>query len=100
MKRIVCLFLLIATTTLCGCVYHKSFEQGNILTLSNVRSIHTGMTSRQVTAKLGSPVLKNMYADQRMSYVYMQQPTRKQTIVKKLVIQFRNDRVVNIRTEL
>lgn len=100
MKKIIGLLLLIATTTLCGCAYHKSFEQGNILTLSNVKSIHTGMTSEQVVAKLGSPVLKNMYADQRMSYVYTQQPTRKETVVKKLVIQFRNNQVVDIRTEL
>ncbi|PIZ03477.1 MAG: hypothetical protein COY58_09145 [Gammaproteobacteria bacterium CG_4_10_14_0_8_um_filter_38_16] len=100
MKKLLALCFIITATALSGCVYHNPFEQGNALTLSKVQSIHTGMTSAQVVGKLGSPVLKNIYADQRMSYVYTQQPTRSKTIVKKLVVQFRHDRVVNIRTEL
>lgn len=90
------LFLLLCTALLCGCVYHQQFQQGNILTPAKMESIHRGMTSEQVTAKLGSPVLENIYSDNRMNYVYTQQPTRNQTIVKRMIIQFQNDRVVSI----
>lgn len=90
--------LLLITAALCGCVYHQPFQQGNILTPSKMQAIHNGMTSEAVVAKLGSPVLQNMYADNRMNYVYTQQPTRHKTMVKRMVIQFQNDRVVDVST--
>lgn len=89
--------LLFISATLCGCAYHHSFEQGNIISSSTAQDIHVGMTSEDVVAKLGSPVLKNVYADQRMTYVYSQQPTRNTTIVKRLIIQFSNNRVVSVQ---
>lgn len=91
---------LLIATAVCGCVYHQPFEQGNVLTTSKVQSIHPGMSSAQVVATLGSPVLKNVYANRRMTYVYTNQPSRNQMIVKKLEIHFKNDRVTNIRTDL
>lgn len=94
------IFLLVMTTAVCGCVYHHPFQQGNVITPSKAQTIHAGMTSAQVIAQLGSPVLKNAYSDGRMNYVYTSQPTRNRSIVKKLVINFRNDHVVNIRTDL
>lgn len=88
--------LLLISVALCGCAYHHPFEQGNIISSSTAQQIHIGMTSEDVVAKLGSPVLKNIYADQRMTYVYSQQPTRNTTIVKRLIIEFRNDRVTSV----
>lgn len=93
-------FILLITATLCGCVYHQSFEQGNILTPAKVQAIHRGMTPQQVEAQLGSPVLKNIYAEQRMTYIYTQQPTRNKMIVRRLIIDFQHDHVTNIRTDL
>lgn len=92
--------LLISTALLSGCVYHQSFEQGNILTPTKVQTIHRGMTPQQVEAQLGSPVLKNIYAEQRMTYIYTQQPTRNKMIVRRLIIDFQHDHVTNIRTDL
>lgn len=90
-------FLLLIAVALCGCVYHQPFEQGNVLTPAKMQAVHNGMTSEEVIAKLGSPVLENIYADNRMNYVYTQQPTHKKTVIKRMVIQFQNDRVVGIR---
>src|SRR5436853_347426 len=94
------IFLLLMTSILCGCVYHYPFKQGNILTLEKVQKVHMGMSSTQVETVLGSPVLKNVYAGNRMNYVYTTHQARKKMVVKKLVIDFQNDRVVNIRTDL
>lgn len=99
MKKIASI-LLISTALLSGCVYHQSFEQGNILTPTKVQAIHRGMTPQQVEAQLGSPVLKNIYAEQRMTYIYTQQPTRNKMIVRRLIIDFQHDHVSNIRTDL
>lgn len=100
MKKLGFVLLLVVAVALCGCVYHQPFEQGNVITLSKAQSVQPGMNSADVITKLGSPVLKNVYADQRMTYVYTSQPSRNQTIVKKLEINFRNDRVTNVRTDL
>lgn len=94
------ILLIALTATLCGCAYHQPFQQGNIITTAKVQAIHAGMTEAQVIAQLGSPVLKNVFSDNRMNYIYTSQPTRKLTIVKKLIIDFQNGHVVNIRTDL
>lgn len=59
--------LLLITAALCGCVYHQPIQQGNIFTATKMETIHNGMSSADVIAKLGSPVLENMYADNRMT---------------------------------
>ena len=99
MKKIASI-LLISTALLSGCVYHQSFEQGNIITPAKVQNLHRGLTAQQVEAELGSPILKNVFAEQRMTYIYTQQPTRNTMIVRRLVIDFQNNRVTNIRTDL
>lgn len=92
--------LLFSFFFLSGCIYHHPFEQGNVLTPAKAQSIQRGMTAQAVEAKLGSPVLKNIYVNNRMTYVYTQNPARNVMIVRRLVIEFRNDRVTNIRTDL
>jgi outer membrane protein assembly factor BamE len=92
--------LFICAALLSGCVYHQQFEQGNIITPAKAQSIHRGMNAQQVEAVLGSPVLKNMYAESRMTYIYTQSPTRNTMIVRRLYIDFSHDHVVNIRTDL
>lgn len=93
-------FLLLVTAALCGCVYHQPFDQGNILSPSKTQQIHRGMSSEEVVAKIGSPVLENMYSDNRMTYVYTRQPTRNKMEVTRFIVQFQNDHVVNIQTDL
>ena len=100
MKKLVALFCAAGILCLTSCVYRPAFEQGNILTPAKVQSITPGMTSAQVTAKLGSPVLENMYSDNRMTYVYTSSPSHSKIVVKKVMIEFKNDHVVNIRTAL
>jgi len=44
--------------------------------------------------------LKNVYDDNRMDYIYTSQPSRNTMVIKKLVVEFHNNRVTNLRTEL
>lgn len=98
--KIVRYFLLLITTVLCGCVYHQPIEQGNILSASKTQAIHRGMSSEAVIAKLGSPVLENMYSDNRMTYVYTNDPKRNEMHIKRFIVQFQNDQVVNIQSDI
>ena len=99
MRKII-LTLCFVFFSLSGCVYHQAFEQGNVLTTAKVQTIHRGMSAQEVEAKLGSPVLKNLYVDNRMTYVYTQNPKRNEMTVRRLVIDFDNNKVTNIRTDL
>lgn len=100
MKKLLTPLLFIAASILCGCVYHQPFTQGNVLSLTKTRAIHAGMSSEQVVAQLGSPVLQNMYADNRMTYVYTNQPTRNTTEISRFIVRFQNDRVAGVQTDL
>jgi outer membrane protein assembly factor BamE len=100
MKKLLLIGAMAATMSLCGCVYHPPIYQGNVLTPEKMQSIQPGMTSEQVVAKLGNPVLKNVYAQNRMTYIYTSQPTKAKMEIKKLQIDFRNNRVSNVRTWL
>lgn len=98
--RVLGVVFVLLTSILCGCAYHQPIQQGNIITLSKAQLIHPGMSSVQVVSQLGSPVLHNVFSDNRMNYVYTSQPTRNKTVIRKLVVEFRSDRVVNVRTDL
>ncbi|OGT40364.1 MAG: hypothetical protein A3E81_01070 [Gammaproteobacteria bacterium RIFCSPHIGHO2_12_FULL_36_30] len=99
MKKLRLLLLLLIPAILCSCIYHPPFQQGNILSPVQTQKIHRGMSSEQVVAILGSPVLENMYSDNRMTYVYTKSVKRK-TAVTRFIVQFQNDSVVNIQTDL
>lgn len=99
LKTFARLLPLLCIITLCGCIYHKPIEQGNVITAAHVQAIHHGMTSQQVIAIMGSPVMKNIYNDQQMDYVYTNEPTRDTLIIKKVTIVFRHNLVTDIKTE-
>ena|SRR3990167_720084 len=100
MKKMIALISTACIITLSGCVYHPPFQQGNILTPAKVQKIQPGMTVDQVTKILGSPVLQNMYADNHMVYIYTSSPSRKEMVIKKVMIDFVNGQVTNVRTAL
>ena len=84
--------------TLSGCIkpYQPPIEQGNRITTPDANKVHAGMTPNQVTAALGQPVMSNIYGNS-LIYVYTYLPGRdKPTEKKKLVVTFRNNRVIGI----
>ena len=85
---------------LTGCIqpYQAPVQQGNILSAKNVDSVHTGMTSQQVSQILGKPVLTNLYKNNLSTYVYTYQPKNSNQLFKQqLIISFNNNRVTNIQ---
>ena len=85
---------------LAGCIkpYQAPVQQGNILTTKNVDSIHTGMTSQQVSQILGKPILTNLYRNNLSTYVYTYQARNTNQLSKQqLIISFKNNRVTNIQ---
>lgn len=89
--------VLILAVLLPSCIYHPPVYQGNVLTQKSIDSVHRGMTMNEVVTKLGSPVLKTVYADDRITYVYQTKLPRKDMRVTRLYIDFERDRVIDAR---
>ncbi len=85
---------------LCGCVYHPDVQQGNIITNKDLRALHKGMTADEVRSLLKDPILENIYADNRMVYVYTFQHEHEKMTEKRLIVYFRNHRVTNYWTDM
>ena len=53
-----------------GCVYELDVQQGNKLEPQDIESIEVGMTRNQVRCLLGTPVVSDVFHDDRWDYVY------------------------------
>lgn len=78
-------------------VYHMPIQQGNIIDNSMINKVHKGMTSKQVIAKLGSPVLKTPFKSNELIYIYSLTPSEGEKLYKRLEITLKNSRVISTR---
>lgn len=89
---------MLLSLTLSGCFlqpYKITIQQGNLITDAQVQRLNRGMRTQQVRNIFGSPLLKNIYIDDRIVYVYTIKPGHARMHERRLVIYFRNDRLVN-----
>lgn len=101
MRNIVVLLLVLL---LAACswipVYRPDIQQGNIIKPNQVNQLHKGMTAFEVKHIMGDPVLQNTFSDNRIDYVYTFQPNRKPMQLKRIILTFRNNRLIKIDKEL
>ncbi len=95
MKKLTILLIALFCLNLSGCVYHLNIQQGVIVTPKQVRTLHKGMSTGEVTTLLGYPLLVNTFQNNRILYVYTYQPGHKPMQERKLIINFRNGRLTN-----
>lgn len=76
-------------------VHRLDVQQGNIITDEMMHKLHKGMSRQQVIDVLGYPVLTTLFEDNTLEYVYTWQPGYGNRTEKRLVIDFRNNKVVN-----
>ena len=93
MRRVIILLIGLLVITLSGCIYHPDVQQGNVLTQQDINSLRKGMTKDQVRRLFSDPLLINIYADNRMVYVYTFQHGHGKMKETRLLIYFRNGRV-------
>jgi outer membrane protein assembly factor BamE len=72
MKNVITLFLL--ALSLSGCaslrVHKVDVTQGNIISPTEVSQLHRGMSESQVQDIMGTPMLTNLFTNDRLEYVY------------------------------
>lgn len=87
----------IASFILTSCVYKVDVEQGNIVTPEMVDLLEPNMNKRQVRYVLGTPLVVDVFHQDRWDYIYSVQlggGTREQ---KRISVVFENDRLVGLQ---
>jgi len=102
MRRIFYIALFLLALSGCGSIhpYRPDVSQGNLINMDNVNKLRLGMTQDQVIHIMGSPVLQNIFADNRLTYIYTLWPNRGPSVRKAVILTFRNNQLVSIKQEL
>jgi outer membrane protein assembly factor BamE len=98
------LIALLCSLTLSGCqyfrIYQHDIQQGNVITPQMVSSLHLGMSQNAAKRIMGEPILEDMFANNRAVYVYTFKPGKQKMREKRLILTFRNGKLVNIEKDL
>lgn len=105
-SRIFSLVLVCASTALTGCgsvssfsfpgVYRLDIPQGNIITQEMVDQLRPGLTKRQVTFILGTPLLRDTFDQDRWDYLYSFQPGGGERAQEVLTVHFQDNVLTHI----
>jgi outer membrane protein assembly factor BamE len=76
-------------------------QQGNYLTQEMVSQLQAGMTRDQVRFVLGTPLLTDIFHDNRWDYVYRRQRANSREVEERhLSVFFENDRLVRVEGDV
>ncbi|MGJ0484631.1 MAG: outer membrane protein assembly factor BamE [Methylomicrobium sp.] len=78
-------------------VYTVDVQQGNIVDQSMIDQLRPGMSKRQVLYIMGSPMLKDVFHENRWEYLYSNQPGGEARQQKRIVLNFEGDKVVGLQ---
>ena len=76
--------------------FKVDIPQGNYVTQDMLAQIRTGMTTDQVRFALGAPLLNNLFQPDLWSYVFRYKHAGGRVDLRRLVIQFKDQRVAKI----
>lgn len=96
--------ILILGLLLGGCVYELDVQQGNKLEPDDVEKVEVGMTRSQVRFLLGTPVITDVFREDRWDYLYYFKAGRSNKAERRWIIIWFDDNVVreiqrDVRTE-
>lgn len=98
MKLIAALVMLLALSACSLPVFFRvPIVQGNVVTAEQVAKLHKGMTKKQVTYVLGSPLVKSPFEDNRWDYVFYYRNPRAHVRESQLKLYFTNGHLASIK---
>jgi outer membrane protein assembly factor BamE len=77
-----------------ACVYEIDVQQGNKLEPQDVERIKVGMTRNQVKFLLGTPVVIDIFRDDRWDYIYYYRPGRSNNPERRWLIVWFDENIV------
>lgn len=94
-KKITCTLLILFLSS-CSLIHKPVITQGNVITDSEVKQLHHGMSEAQVKNIMGNPVLINIFSPGRLDYVYTYQFGQKPREEKKVLCRFEHGRLAYV----
>ena len=92
--RPLALALLATCVGLTGCVYRMDIQQGNYLDGKAVGQLKVGMTRSQVRYLLGTPMVEDVFNNDRWDYVYyFKRGYVRRPIESRVIVYFQKDKV-------
>ena len=101
MKKLLIIMTCIASLSMTACsryhLVHKiDIQQGNVITQDEVNLLEPGMSRRQVQFIMGSPMIADVFHQDRWDYVYLLAPGYGETIEERVTLFFENDQLSRI----
>jgi len=84
---------------LSACAYRPNVQQGNLISVKSIESLHKGMSEASIQQLLGNPLLTNIYSDNRLLYVYTFKKGWSRMTETRLIIVLRNHRLESFWTD-
>lgn len=97
-KLSTCGLLICLSLSVSSC-YRFPVPQGNVISSEMASRIKPGMTEFDVVSILGSPVIDNVYANDQMAYVYTLKKGISKMSKQRMIIYFKDKRVVNVESD-
>ena len=91
-----CLWLAACSIADWQLVHRIDVQQGNVIDQSALNQLHPGMTRRQVQFLIGSPMVADVFHQDRWDYIYRMQPGNGKVTEDHVTLYFENDLLARI----
>lgn len=81
-------------------MYRQDIQQGNIITQEMVNKLHPGMDRRQVSYIMGTPILVDVFHQDRWDYYFSLKKGSEASTQKQISLYFKNDKLTRIEGDL
>lgn len=79
--------------------YKPEIQQGNAVAVEAVGQLKQGMSKGEVTALLGTPLLRDDFHQNRWDYIFYVSKAGQERERKDLILTFANDRLATIKKQ-
>lgn len=94
-NRLFSLIFFVSVSLISGC-YEVPVPQGNPLTQTAINKIKSGMTSEQVIAAVGDPIMSNAFSNNQVNYIYSYKKVGDPIKVKRVIVSFQKNKVTKV----
>jgi outer membrane protein assembly factor BamE len=77
-------------------MYRPHIQQGNIISQETVNQLRPGMAKRQVRYLMGTPILVDIFHQDRWDYIYADKPNAELREQRRITLFFENDVLTRI----
>lgn len=80
--------------------YRMDIQQGNVVTQEMIDKVRPGMSRSQVRFALGTPLVTDIFHQDRWDYVYLYQQKGRVTEQRRIVVHFKDDKLARIEGDV